>query len=166
MINTQNRSKFYLAVIAILLITNIVILVLFLQKKDPEKQGARPDRKAFITNFLQKEIGFDHQQLLQYDALSDAQQKLVSSQFDSIRNNKNLQFKQLADQDFNDSAIAAIADKSSESQKVMAISMFTHIKKIRQLCTPEQLPKFDSLFIKIFSRRGGGEGRKKQQNNR
>ena len=118
MINTQNKSKFYLAVIAILLVTNIVILILFLQKKEPEKQGARPDRKAFITNFLQKEIGFNQQQLLQYDTLSNAQQKMVSSLFDTMRNNKNLQFKQLAAENFNDSVIAAIADKSSESTKV------------------------------------------------
>jgi hypothetical protein len=56
---------------------------------------------------------------------------------------------------------AIVADQSAASQKMMELQMFNHLKNVRMLCKPEQLPKFDSLFVKILNKRGG-EGRKKQ----
>jgi hypothetical protein len=159
MINNQNRSKVFLVIIAILLIANIALLAFFLQKKGPDKFANRPDKKAFIANFLQKEIGFNQQQLVTYDSLSNQHREKLDGLYDSIRNIKTGQFKQLASLNFSDSAINAMADQSAASQKIIEIDMFDHIKGIRLLCTPGQLPKFDSLFIKVFNRRG--EGRKK-----
>src|SRR5665647_869354 len=153
MINNQNKSKVFLVIIAILLIANIAMLAFFLQKKGSGKQGGRPDRKAFIANFLKKDIGFNQQQLIQYDTLSNRHRKKISSLFENVRNNKNEQFQQLLAGDFSDSAINVVADQSAASQKIMEVQMFNHIKSIRLLCTPEQLPKFDSLFIKVFNRR-------------
>jgi periplasmic protein CpxP/Spy len=161
MINYQNRSKVFLVIIAILLIANIALLAFFLEKKGPDKQPDRQDRKAFIANFLQKEIGFNQQQLLQYDTLSIRHREKISRQFENIRNNKTGQFKQLVAFDFSDSSINMVANQSTASQKIIEVNMFNHIKSIRLLCTPEQLPKFDSLFIKVFNRRG--EGRKKAE---
>ncbi|MBC7889946.1 MAG: hypothetical protein H7Z13_18880 [Ferruginibacter sp.] len=160
MINNQNKNKVFLAIIAILLIANIAILAFFLQKKgSQDKQGGRTDRKTFIANFLKNEIGFNQQQLSQYDTLSSRHREKISKLFENARNNKNEQFKQLLAGNFSDSVISVVAENSSAAQKLMEIRMFTHIKSIRQLCTPEQLPKYDSLFIKVFSRRG--DSRKK-----
>jgi len=152
MISNQNRSKVFLVIIAILLITNIAMLGIFLQKKTPDKQpNDRPDKKAYILNLLKEEIGFNQQQLVEYDTLSNRHRQKMGRLYDSMRNNKRPQFKQLAALDFSDSAISSVANQSTAAQKIIELNMFSHIKNIRQLCTPEQLPKFDSLFIKVFN---------------
>ena len=78
---------------------------------------------------------------------------------DSLRIPKEQQFKELATADFSDSAMNGLAEQSATVQKTMELRMFNHLRKIRLLCTPEQLPKFDSLFGKVFSRKGA-DGKK------
>ncbi len=163
MFNKQNRSKVFLVIIGILLIANIAMLSFFLMKKDNGRNEKRPDRKAMIADFLKKEIGFNQAQLQQYDTLSDRHRDNVRKMYDNHRSSKDNQFKQLAAGDFSDSIINNVADQSAASQKIMELQMFNHLKNIRALCTPEQLPKFDSLFVKILNRRGG-EVRKRPGN--
>jgi len=162
MINKQNRSKVFLLIIGILLIANIVMLSFFIMKKDSGKPERRPDRKAMIADFLKKEIGFNETQLKQYDTLSDKHREGIKKMFDSLKSSKDNQFKQLTAGNFSDSVMNSIADQSAASQRVMELQMFNHLKNIRMLCTTEQLPKFDSLFVKVLNRRGG-EGRKGDQ---
>jgi protein CpxP len=158
MINNQTKPKVFLIIIAILVIANIAMLTYFLQKKEGNNRYNRGDRKAFMINFLQKEIGFNQAQVLQYDTLSNQLHEKMGTLFENIRNNKNEQFKQLVAGNFSDTTINMVAEKSAANQKIMEVQMSNHIKKIRQLCTTEQLPKFDSLFIKVYNRRN--EGRK------
>jgi Spy/CpxP family protein refolding chaperone len=161
MINDQNRSKVLITIIGILLVANIALVSFFLLKKDGGKPEKRPDRKTMIANFLKEEIGFSTLQLQQYDSLSTGHSERIKNMFDSLRSNKDKQFKLLALANFSDSAMNHIAEQSGETQKMMELKMFNHLKKIRLLCTPEQLPAFDSLFVKVLNRRNG-EARKKQ----
>ena len=151
MINSENKSRIFLVIIAILVITNIGLLIFFLQKEEMPSQSYRQDRKAYITNFLQKEIGFDQQQLSTYDTLSNRHREKASRVYEDIRNNKTIQFKKLVSLDFSDSAINAVVDQSVTLQKTLDINLFNHVKSIRLLCTPAQLPIFDSVFIKVFN---------------
>jgi len=163
MINDKNRSKVLITIIGILLVANIALVSFFLLKKDGGKPEKRPDRKTMIANFLKEEIGFSTLQLQQYDSLSTGHSERIKNMFDSLRSNKDKQFKLLAAADFNDSVMNNIAEQSGATQKMMELKMFNHLKKIRLLCTPEQLPAFDSLFVKVLNRRSG-ETRKKQEN--
>lgn len=161
MINDQNRSKVLITIIGILLVANIALVSFFLLKKDGVKPEKRPDRKTMIANFLKAEIGFSTLQLQQYDSLSTGHSERIKNMFDSLRSNKDKQFKLLALANFSDSAMNHIAEQSGETQKMMELKMFNHLKKIRLLCTSEQLPAFDSLFVKVLNRRNG-DARKKQ----
>ena len=165
MINNQNRNKVFLTIIGILLVANIAMVSFFLLKKDGGKREKRPDRKTMIANFLKTEIGFSTAQLQQYDTLSTKHTENMKSIFDSLRSSKDKQFKVLTAADFNDSVMNSIADQSAVTQKIMELKMFNHLKNIRMLCTPEQQPKFDSLFVKVLNRRGG-DARKKQPDNK
>jgi len=153
MINNQNKNKVFLVIIAILFIANIALLAFFLQKKESPERNRRPDRKAYISNILKTEIGFNQSQLLQYDTLSNQNREKMGKLFENMRNNKNEQFKQLVAANFSDSAINRVADQSAANQKIMEVQMFNYIKNIRLLCTAAQLPKFDSSVNKIFNRR-------------
>lgn len=158
--NELKKNKMFLVIIAILLISNFVLLGFFLQKKELDSPSKRPDRKAYIAKILQKEIGFNQQQLLQYDTLSEKQQNAMKGFFDNIRTKKKQQFQQLIAGNFSDTSINRLADESAASQKQMEMQMFNHIKMVRQICTPDQLPRFDTSFIKIFNRRGGDSNKK------
>lgn len=162
MINKQNRSKIFLTIIGILLVANIALVSFLLLRKDGIKhERQRQDRKAVISNFLKTEIGFDTLQLKQYDILSDKHKENLKKAMDSLRSSKEKQFKELAAANFSDSAMSAIANQSATTQQAMELQMFNHLKRIRLLCTPGQLPKFDSTFGKVLSKRGY-EGRKKE----
>ncbi len=161
MINKQNRSKVFLAIIGILLVANIAMVSFFLVKKDGGKRDKKPEWKTVISGFLKTDIGFDTIQLKQYDSLSDRHKAIMKNMMDSLRTSKDKQFKELAAAGFTDSAMNTIADRSAATQKAMELRMFNHLKKIRLLCTPNQLPKFDSLFGKVLNRRGG-DGKKKE----
>ena len=160
MINKQNRSKVFLAIIGILLIANIALVSFLLMKKDGRNREKKPEWKAVISGFLKKEIGFDTVQLKQYDSLSDRHKSNMKKLTDSLRSTKEKQFKELAALNFSDSAMNAIADRSSSTQKTMELRMFNHLRNIRMLCKPAQLPKFDSLFGKVLNRKGGDAPKK------
>jgi Spy/CpxP family protein refolding chaperone len=165
MINTQNKSKIFVAIIVMLMIANIVLVSLFLLKKDGGRRDKHEDRKAMITQFLKNEIGFSTEQLQRYDTLSDNHRDNIKKMFDSLRSSKDKQFKQLAAGNFTDSVMNSVAEQSAVSQKLMELQMFNHLKSIRSICTAAQLPKFDSLFVKVLNKRGG-EGRKKDGDKR
>ena len=161
MINKQNRSKVFLAIIGILLVANIALVSFFLLKKDNCRHEKRPDKKAMISAFLENEIGFDTVQLKQYDTLSDRHKENMKGMMDSLRTPKDQQFKVLAAANFSDSVMNMVAQQSAASQKTMELHMFNHLKNIRMLCMPAQLQKFDSLFGKMLNKRGG-DARKKE----
>ncbi|MGG9964279.1 Spy/CpxP family protein refolding chaperone [Ferruginibacter sp. SUN106] len=162
--STQTKSKLYLLIIGILLITNIGMLFFFLGNKDggkkPGNRGGSPDRSAMMKSFLKDSIGFNDEQLQQYDTLSKQHRENAKAQFDSLKNSKEEQFKQLGNRGFSDSAIADMIKNSVEKQKAMELQLLNHFAAIRKICTAGQQPKFDSLFYKIWSKKKKPEEKK------
>lgn len=154
MITQQNKSKVLISIIGILLLANIALVSFFLLKKDDRKHDKRMDRKTVIGNFLKKEIGFNDVQMQQYDSMSTWHSKYMKTMFETSRNTKDKQFKELTAANFSDSVMNSIADQSAATQKALELQMFNHLKQVRALCTAEQLPKFDSLFVKVLKKRG------------
>ena len=150
--STTSKNKILLVTVAILLLTNMVMLFLFLNK-DYGKKGPHDGKRGMMTEFLKNEIGFNAQQLQLYDTLSKRHMDNIKASFEAMRNNKSELFKELGKNAFNDSDINIVADKSATAQKQMEIKMMMHFKEVRNLCTPEQLPKFDSLFYKVLNRK-------------
>ena len=137
----------------ILLLTNIALVAFILFNK-PEKRGGRGDREAMMTEFLQKQVGFNKQQMQQYDTLNKQHKEKVKLRFDEMRNNRQQIYQSVGNQSFTDSAINEAATKLSISQKDMETNMLKHFAAIRKICTPEQQPKFDSMLYKIWNKMG------------
>jgi hypothetical protein len=156
---TQSKSKILLIIIGILLIANIALVSFYFLNRPAAKKRMRSDRTAAVSTFLQNELGFSKQQLRQYDSLSSHHRSTIKPLFDKIRMEKENEFKQLALDNFSDSSIDNMAVLFSTKQKDIEITMFKYFKNIRNLCTPQQQPKFDSLFYKVFNKRS--EPRKK-----
>ncbi len=158
--STTSKNKILLLAVVFLLLTNIAMLI-FLLNMNHDKRGSHGRREGMMKEFLKNEIGFNPQQLQQYDSLSKQHREKVKTSFDEIKNSKTQQFKDLGASAFSDSAIIIAADKSASIQKQMEVKMITHFKEIRNLCTPEQQPKFDSLFYKVWNRKGEGRNKPK-----
>ena len=151
--NTQPKSKLLLIIIGILLVANLLLLSFFLINKPAQKKGMKGDKHEMVASFLEQQIGFSKLQLQQYDSLSARHHVKMKTVFDEMRDSKKKGFKQLTTDHFSDSAIVAAANLSAEKQKQIEIEMFKHFKDIRDLCTPMQQPKFDSLFYNMLSKR-------------
>ena len=150
---TEPKNKILLIIIGVLLITNIVLVSFLLINKPFSKKGMQGDRSIMIAAFLQNEIGFNQQQLKQYDSINVPNRTKVKAMFDTLKSYKENEFKQLAINDFSDTAILKTANIISTKQKEIEIVLYKHYKEIRNICSPEQLPKFDSLFYKILNRK-------------
>jgi periplasmic protein CpxP/Spy len=152
--STQTKSKLYLLIIGILLITNIAMLFFFLDNKDKGKNPNRGnDKSAMMKEFLKKDVGFTEQQLVQYDTLSKQNRERMKADMDTMKIVKEQQFKELGSKGFSDSAIVAAAIKAAGNQKQVEEKMLSYFVTVRKLCTAEQLPKFDSLFYKMWSKK-------------
>jgi len=152
--SSSSKTKILVTAVVLLLLTNIAMLVFFLNCKGPGgKRNDRGGREAMMRTFLQKDVGFSDQQLAQYDELSKTHKENIKPSFEAMRNNREQEMKTLSAQGFSDSAVQMAAEKSASMQKEMVKNMFLHFRDIRKLCTPEQQPKFDSLFYKIWNKK-------------
>lgn len=158
--NTQPKNKILVIIICILLIANLTILY-FLFNKEDHKKSQRSGRKENITSFLKKEVGFNERQLALFDSLAKENRAEVRTIFDEMASTRESAFKHLARQSFSDSAIKFTASELSNRQKKVEERMLQHLKIIRNICTPGQLPVFDSGFYKIIGRKGDVNSGKK-----
>lgn len=156
--NAQPKSKLLLLIIGILLVTNIVLLSFFLMHNSSKGKGARSTKNNNVTEYLEKELGFNAVQLSSYDSLSKKHRELVKAGLNDISSERQVIFKELAAAEYTDSALNNAGSKLNELQKPFELNMLQHLRDIRQLCTKEQQFRFDTGFHKIFGRRR--EGRK------
>jgi|SRR5437868_10179103 len=150
---SSSKTKLLVTAVIFLLLTNIGMLIFFLCCKGPGKREMRGGREAQMRGFLQKDIGFSDKQLQQYDSLNKNFRENIKRSFTEIAKNSEKEMKLLGQNGFSDSAIAIAVDNASSTQKQMMENMFKHYKEIRQLCTNDQQPKFDSLFYKVYPKR-------------
>ena len=154
--STQTKSKLFLLIIVVLLISNFGMLYLFTSHKEqPRNRGRGWD--TMLKEFLQKDIGFSAPQLQQYDSLSKLQKEDIRASFNIIKTGKEQQLKILGSKGFNDSAINEAVQQSVENQKAIELKMLTNLVTIRKLCTADQLPKFDSLIYKAWAHKPDGK---------
>jgi len=151
--NEHPKSKTLLIIIGILLVANIVMLAFFLLDKPEHSKTDRTDKKAYIANYLKKDIGFSDKQLLLYDTISNQQRAEMKLLYDQIRKKKEHIFKQMVPMNFSDSAIELAASEITNEQRIFERKMLQHLREIRNLCDPTQIARFDSGFYKIIGKR-------------
>jgi periplasmic protein CpxP/Spy len=153
MSTSKNRSLIF--IITVLLLTNIAVLGYFLwfKKSDkPTKPGG--DRGSGIETPLKKEVGFNEEQLTQYKQFREEQMKAIKPMSEDMRKTKDSLFRTMSNENANDSVVNSIADAIAQKQKAMDLRMYNHFKRIRGLCTPEQLPKYDSVIQRMMRKMG------------
>jgi protein CpxP len=149
-----NNNKALLFIIAVLLITNIAMVVFFFcTKPGPGKCDDRgfPPREA-MSVFLKNEIKFSPEQLKQFDSLKNTHRKAMKPLFRSMNAVKDNFYLHISDETVNDSLLINGLDSIAIRQKMLDRAMFYHFRKVRSLCTPEQLPLYDSLVQRLIKK--------------
>jgi periplasmic protein CpxP/Spy len=149
----MNRNKILTFLVGILLLTNIALVVFFVARKSsPEKQRNRGgDRSAVMREFLKDSVGFNEQQLAQYDQLRQQNRENMRPLFEDLGNAK-MKYYQFVSQPGPDSATQAAAALIGEKQTALDMAFFNHFKQVRALCTPDQYARYDSIVQKIIRR--------------
>jgi Spy/CpxP family protein refolding chaperone len=161
MMDSNKKNKALIFIIIFLLITNIAMLIFFVVLRNPgNKKYSNRDQNGMST-LLQKEVGFSKEQLDQYQALRTKQRQNIKPLFNEVRKAKENFYGLIYSPSVSDSLLIADADSIAQTQKKLDLQMFHHFKMVRNICTPDQLQKFDSTIKKVVARMTGRSGRGK-----
>jgi hypothetical protein len=154
--SAQTKSKLYLLIIGILVIANIALLYFLLNGncKPSKRKGGWAAHDAAARNFLQNDIGFNQQQLVQFDTLVKPHREKMKGIMEQNKKEKENQFKQLGILAFSDAAIANAVEINALNQRKVDIQLYQYLKTLRTLCTADQLVKYDTSFYKMWNKKG------------
>lgn len=162
--DTVTKNRTFIWIIIFLILSNIAILLFFIFLSNDKRGNHSRDNKNGIALFLQKQIGFNKQQIDEYQKLKEGNMQKVKPLFEQIKAAKDTFYNFLYSNNVSDSLLNKSAAVIGERQQALDLQMFQHFKSVRSLCTAEQLPKFDSLFKKVVDRMTGGRFRRKENN--
>ena len=157
--NSVTKNKSLVSIIIFLLITNIAMLVFFLALNKPTQKDAHGRDQNGMSGALQKEVGFSKSQLDTYQSLRKNQMDTVHALFEDLRKSKMDFYNLIYSSQVPDSSLYKAAEVIAERQKTLDLHMFNHFKMVRNICTPDQLQKFDSSIQKVFIRMTGRPGK-------
>jgi Spy/CpxP family protein refolding chaperone len=150
------RQRWLLVLVAILLLTNIATLSIYWFKKPNYEGGPGREpgsREKRMGQFMVDQMKFDATQEAAYWKLRDSMISTQRPVMDSIRDAKKRFFDLLNQPGATDSsALIARSNEIAELQKRLDLATFRHFKKVRAICRPDQLQKFDTVIKEIVNR--------------
>jgi hypothetical protein len=153
--------------IVVLLLANIAMLIFFVGMKEGHKRGDDKNRGPNeINKVLEEKIGFSKQQMQRVKELRHEHWEKMKGRFEDIRQAKIDFYSQLNLPEVQDSALKKSAALIGDKQEAIDLQAFKNIRSIRALCTPEQLPKYDSIMpaaiknLWFSPRRGNSQNQK------
>jgi protein CpxP len=157
--NPESKNKSLVFIILFLLLTNVVMLIFFLVLNKPVQRNMRGRDQNGMSGMLQKDVGFTKDQLDTYQVLRKDQLDSIHTLFDEVRKAKMNFYNLIYTPNVADSTLIAAADEIAVRQKNLDLHMINHFKMVRNICSPDQVQKFDSSIKKIIARMVGKSGR-------
>ncbi|MEO6330331.1 MAG: hypothetical protein ABIO55_15460 [Ginsengibacter sp.] len=160
MMTPEKKIRSLIFAIVFLLITNIALLLFLVLNRDDHH---KTDNRGLNTvgTFLKDEIGFDDQQMSIYQNLRKSDFERGKPEFDSLKAAKGRFYLNIYNDTIPDSVINKLAVTIGEAQIAVDRHMLRHFKSLRRICTPAQLPKFDSSFKTVVEKVTMGKSKKK-----
>ncbi|MFZ4057963.1 MAG: Spy/CpxP family protein refolding chaperone [Ferruginibacter sp.] len=142
----------------ILLLVNITVLIfLWTAHKNEEAQFKNGPKNGPGFEYLIQSLNFDSSQKLAFTKLKDAHRTNARLLQDSLKKSRD-QFFGLLKNEPNDSLLNVYAQKNTAIIAQIDILNFKHFQDIKKICTPDQLPKFDTVIVELI-RTLGAQGR-------
>ena len=153
--NRPPRQKWLLILVAILLLTNIATLSIYWFNKPDHEGGPGRDganREKRMGQFMVDQLKFDSTQEAAYWKLRDSMMTIQKPVMDSIRNAKKRFFDLLNQAETTDSTLITHSIEIADLQKKLDLATFRHFQKVRAICRPDHLQKFDTVIKEIVNR--------------
>ena len=147
----NSTNKILTIAVVLLLITNIA-LVFFMIREKNNHTARYGGGKGDPSEMMAKELNMTEQQKKDHKQLKDEHFKNIKPLFDSLRAAKTAFFSLIKDSTVSDSMMNAYSQRISERQSIIDKFTFAHFKRVRNLFTTEQQPKFDEFVQKMMQR--------------
>jgi len=147
-----SRNKIYVSLIGLLLLSNLALVAFFVMNKPEKREVRREHPGSYMKDALKNDVGFTDQQMTEFDKMADQHRQQMRPLFEDIGKTKESFYKMLSQPQTADTVLNQAASQIGDKQKAIDIKIFTHFQNIRQLCTPEQQPAFDSLIQRVVHR--------------
>jgi len=147
------NNKALVFIIAILLLSNIALLYFFVTKgeEDKGKKSEMPkSAREFMIQKLKNDVGFDDNQIAQYEQLANKHKQAMKPMFDQLHMTKDSLYRLLQVSNIQDSSVNYYLGNIGERQQNIDQRIFYHFYALREICTAEQRPKFDTTVYKII----------------
>jgi len=147
-----SKTQVLIFIIVILLLVNIAMVFSFGMKQPErdEKNNDRQRRPNPIAFTLKEKVGFSQQQMEQIDQLKKQHREKMHLLFEDIRKAKITFYSNVNNAEINEKAIEELSVNIGKKQQAIELQAFRNFRDIRALCTPEQLPKYDSLMPQVI----------------
>lgn len=149
------NNKALVFIIAILLLSNIALLYFFTRndcnKQSAEKKPQHGSFREYMIETLRKEVGFNDEQIVKYEELSNKHKQNMKPLFDGIGQAKDSLYKLVVQSPGpSDSVVHHYLTMIGERQKDIDQRIFNHFLALKQLCTVEQTPKYDTVIQRVI----------------
>lgn len=147
----SSNNKILTIAVVLLLVTNIA-LVAFMVMGKHKRSGKPAGGRVSTSEMMAKELNMTEQQKKDHKRLKEEHLQSIRPLFDSIRSAKTALYGLLKDSSASDSMVNAYTQQIGEKQSAIDKLTFAHFKRIRNLFTAGQQPKFDEFVQKMMQR--------------
>jgi hypothetical protein len=162
----SSRNKGLLLIILVLLLSNLALvgyLVFGKQERKPKRTEGQNRGEVFL-NYVIKEVNFSDEQAAKFKQMMTDHIERMRPIMMEVRKAKDSMFSYMRQPTApSDSVLQTLADNIAQKQKFQELQSFNHFRQVRELCTEEQKPKFDTVIRKMINRSfGRGQDRGKR----
>lgn len=133
----NKKKKVSRLIIFSLVLINISVVIFLLSNK--------PDDSPKYGEFIQENLRFNENQLKQYHNLIREHRKSLFSINHKIIKAKNILYKELNNNKFNQKEVDQKINTLNKYQKELETLNFNHFLKIKQICSSKQLTDFKKI---------------------
>lgn len=145
------NNRILLFIIAVLLISNIGMLVFWYSMSRGDHRPRGDMGWSPMSTFLQKKVGFSPEQMKTFEKVRGEHRQNLKPMFEDLKMAKTNFYRLLNQANPSDSVVAAEAAIIGNKQKAVDMQTFKNFRQLREICTEEQRPVYDSLMPAMVS---------------
>ena len=150
----KSNNKILSIAVALLLITNIALVIFMLKGKD-QSGNKRSGGKSDPFENMAKELKMTEEQKKEHLRFRDEYFKIAKPLFDSVRAAKSAFFALVKDSTATDSMMNVYNRRQSDIQFTIDSLTYKHFNRVRALYTGEQQKKYDEMVQKMMQKQNG-----------
>src|SRR6478735_3107300 len=131
--NVFSRTKSLVLIIAILLLSNISMLVYFLNR--PHAQEKEQKKHSDMSDFFKKTVGFSASQFSDFEKRKQLHRDSIGRYFKDLNDTKESFYRLLGENPFDSAKYTSLADSIGEKQVLIEKAYFRHFQDVRSICT-------------------------------